>query len=123
VALPWVRMDTQWPHNPKFLMLVEDAKWRAIALYWAALGWSGAQGMDGFVPYYALPMVHGTKKNALELVEVALWVPTSGGWDINGYSEFQPSSEEHEKRSKRARDAAMTRWHGKNGNGSTPDPP
>jgi hypothetical protein len=117
MALPWVRMDTQWPHNPKFLMLVEDGRWRAISVYWAALGWTGAQGLDGFVPYYALPQVHATRKVAGELVEVSLWHPCEGGWEINGYIEFQPSSEEHALRSKRARDAAMVRWHGRNGNG------
>jgi hypothetical protein len=48
---------------------------------------------------------------------VSLWHPCEGGWEINGYIEFQPSSEEHALRSKRARDAAMVRWHGRNGNG------
>ena len=115
MPLPWVRMDTQWPHNPKFLMLVEDGKWRAVAVYWAGLGWSAAQGLDGFVPYYALPQVHATRKNAGELVEVALWHPCEGGWLINGYAEFQPSNEEHQARSKRAQAAAMVRWHGRNG--------
>lgn len=117
MALPWVRMDTQWPHNPKFLMLVEDGRWRAIAVYWASLGWSGAQGQNGFVPYYALAQVHATRRNANELVEVALWDPAEGGWDIHDYADFQPSSEEHELRSKKARAAAMVRWHGRNGNG------
>lgn len=115
MALPWVRMDTQWPQNPKFLMLVEDKKWRAIAVYWAALGWSGAQGQNGFVPYFALPQVHATRKEASELVQVSLWDMAEGGWDIHDFNEFQPSSEEHERRSSKARNAAMVRWHGKNG--------
>lgn len=115
MALPWVRMDTQWPHNPKFLMLVGDGKWRAVSVYWAALGWSGAQGLDGFVPYYALAQVHATKRQATELVAVSLWHACEGGWEINDFNEFQPSSEEHTLRSKKARDAALIRWHGKGG--------
>jgi hypothetical protein len=110
MALPWVRMDTQWPHNPKFLILVEEKKWRSITVYWAAVGWSGAQGQNGFIPAYALPMIHGTKKEAAELTEVGLWDMAQGGWDIHDWSEYQPSTEEHEKRSQRARAAAQKRW-------------
>ena len=119
MALPWMRMDTQWPQNPKFLQLVGDGKWRAIAAYWAGLAWTGAQGEDGFVPYFVLPMIHAVRRNADELVAVALWHPYEGGWVINGYTEFQPTSEEHALRSKKARDAALVRWHGQSG-GSPP---
>jgi len=108
-------MDTQWPHNPKFLMLAEDGKWRAIAVYWASLAWSAAQGQCGFVPYYALSQILGTKKQAGELLEVRLWDPAEGGWSIHDFAEFQPSHEEHERRRKRAQDAALARWHGANG--------
>jgi hypothetical protein len=110
VALPWVRLDTQWPHNPKFLILAEDKKWRAITVYMGALAWSGAQGQNGYIPAYALSMIHGTKKEASDLVEVNLWLPAQGGWDINDWTEYQPSSEEHEARSQRARAAAQKRW-------------
>jgi hypothetical protein len=110
MALPWVRLDTQWPHNPKFLTLVEDKKWRAIAVYMGSLAWSGAQGQAGFIPRSALPMLHGTTKEAAELVSVRLWIPAQGGWDINGWSEYQPTNDEHEERSRKARDAANIRW-------------
>lgn len=113
MGLPWVRMDCQWPHNPKFLMLVEDKKWRAISVYWSALGYSGAQGTAGFVPYYALSVIHATKKEAGELVGVGLWHPCDGGYQVNDWDTHQPSSEENERRSKKARDAALVRWHGK----------
>ncbi len=112
-GLPWVRMDTSWPQNPKFLQLAGDGKWRAIAVYWAALAYSGGQGLDGFVPFYVLPMIHGLPRNATELIAVNAWVPCEGGWQINGYDEFQVSSEENALRSKRAREKAMVRWHGR----------
>lgn len=110
MALPWIRLDTQWPHNPKFLILAEDKKWRAIAVYMAALAWSGAQGQNGFVPAYALPMIHGTRKEAAELADVHLWLMCPGGWNINDWDQYQPSTEEHAARSERARTAAQKRW-------------
>ena len=110
MALPWVRMDTQWPHNPKFLMLAEDKQWRAIVGYWAGLAWSGAQGQSGFVPYYALPTSLSTRREAEQLCDVRLWIPGEGGYQINDWTEYQPTNEEHERRSERARIAAQKRW-------------
>jgi len=110
VALPWVRLDTGFPMNPKVLMLAEDKKWQSITVYIGGLAYSGMHGTDGFLPASCLPFVHGTKRNATDLVSVGLWVPTSGGWDINGWREFQPTSEEHEKRRQKAKDAAYARW-------------
>lgn len=110
-TLSWVRLDCQWPQNPKFLMLVEDKRFRAICVYMGGLSWSGGQGQNGFIPYYALAAIHGTRKEAGELVDVSLWHVCEGGWQINDWAEYQPSTDEHEARSKRARDAAMVRWH------------
>jgi hypothetical protein len=112
MPLPWGRMDNNWYTNPKFLMLAGDKKWKAIAVHWGGLGWSNSHGQNGFIPYYALPVFHGTRKEADELVAVALWHPCEGGWEINGFTEFQLTNEETEARSRKARDAAMVRWHG-----------
>lgn len=117
MGLPWVRLDTQWPSNPKFLMLVEDKKWRSICLYMAALGYAGVHGTDGFIPSVALPMLHATKREASDLVDVALWVPAPGGWDINGWAEFQPSQEDAKKRRDKAKTAAQARWARKSNEG------
>lgn len=112
-GLMWVRQDVAWPRNTKFLMLIEDKKFKAICLYWAALGWTAEQGQNGFVPYYALSSISGamTRRDAVDLVSVALWMETEGGWDIHDYAEHQPSTEEHAKRSERARNAAHVRWN------------
>jgi hypothetical protein len=110
MALPWVRLDTGFAQNPKILHLIEDKKWQAVTVYVASLGYSGQHGTDGFIPNAALPFVHGTKKQATDLVNVGLWVPGSGGYDINGWSEFQPSDEETKQRRERARAAAELRW-------------
>lgn len=110
MALPWVRLDTSFPQNPKVLMLTEDKKWQSITVYIAGLAYSGAQGTDGFLPSSCLSFLHGTKRNATDLCTVGLWMARRGGWDINGWTEFQPSSDEHQERSKRARLAAEERW-------------
>lgn len=119
MGLPWVRLDTQWPHNPKFLMLAEDKKWRAMCVYFAGLAWSGGQGTNGFIPYYTISVIQGTKREANELIAVRLWHPCEGGWQINDWADYQESNEETERRSKKARDAAMVRWHG-NAPGNAP---
>src|SRR6266568_3069286 len=99
----WVRMDCGWPQNPKFLDLVDDRHWRAITAYWAGLGWTAMHGHDGFIPRSALPLSHGTSKEAGQLVDVGLWLPGQGGWDVNDYKEYQRSNAEQEERSQRAR--------------------
>lgn len=115
MALPWVRMDTGFAQNPKVLHLIEDKKWQSIVVYVASLGYSGQHGTDGFIPESALPFLHAIKKNATELVSVGLWRPCRGGFDINGWTEFQPSNAENEARKAKAKAAAEIRWAKKNG--------
>lgn len=115
MALPWVRLDTQWPQNPKFLMLAEDKNWRAITVYMAGLAYSGAHGTKGFLPALALPMLHGTRREAACLVEMRLWLPQQGGWDINGWDDFQPDTDDAQARRERAIKAARARWARKEG--------
>ncbi len=112
MGLPWVRLDTQFSSNPKILYLIQDKKFRAAFVWVASLGYSGAHGTDGFIPAAALPFLHATKTDAKSLAEVGLWVETIGGWEINGWADFQQSSEESQLRKKKAKDAAMARWHG-----------
>ena len=112
MGLPWVRLDTQFPSNPKILYLIEDKKFRAAFVWAASLAYSGAHGTDGFIPAAALVFIHGTKSDAAALVDVGLWTAVPGGWEINGWNEFQPSDAESQERKKKARAAAMARWHG-----------
>ena len=112
MGLPWVRLDTQFPSNPKVLYLIEDKKFRAAFVWTASLAYAGEHGTDGFIPAAALPFLHATKRDAAALVEVGLWVISGNGWEINSWAEFQPSNEETQERKKKARDAAMKRWHG-----------
>lgn len=115
MGLPWVRLDSQFAQNPKMLYLIEDKKFRAAFVWAASLGYSGAQGTDGFLPSACLPFLHASRTDAKALVDVGLWTTVPGGWEINSWSEFQPSNEETQERKRKARDAAMKRWHGDKG--------
>jgi hypothetical protein len=111
VSLPWVRLDTQFATNPKVLLLVEAKQHRALFVYCCALGYSGAHGTNGFIPKGALPFVHGTKRDADQLVSVGLWVPTPTGYDINDWADYQQTGQEMAARRTKAQAAAMARWH------------
>lgn len=85
---------------------------RAAFVYICGLSVSGSQGSDGFVSEESLPFAHGRRADAALLVEFEFWIPQPGGWLINGWEEFQQSSEETQLRRKRAQAAAAMRWNG-----------
>ena len=97
MSLPWVRLDSTFPANVKVLQLIDAKKHRAINLYTFGLAWSGHQGTDGFIPTYALRMIHGTKADADALVEVGLWDAYDNGWRVHDWDTYQPNGEVREK--------------------------
>lgn len=113
MPLPWVRLDTAFPYNPKLLaMLAEKEGHRAGLVYICGLSYSGAHGTDGFIPREALPFIHGRMIDASRLVRHGFWWDQPGGWLINGWVEFQQTSEENQARRKRAQAGAAARWEG-----------
>lgn len=112
MPLPWVRLDTSMPDNPKILHLIESHKeGRAAAFVWCcSLAYSGKHGTDGFITKSALPRLNGQTVHARLLVEHQFWKDEGVGWSINGWDEFQESNEDTRKRSERARTAAFRRW-------------
>lgn len=119
MGLPWVRLDTQFPQNPKLLELTAAGKWRAAFVWTTSLAYAGAHGTNGYLPDACLPFLHATKQTAVELVKVGLWVQDVGGWQINGWDEFQVSDEAAKARSEKARQAALKRWKGSSGGAET----
>jgi hypothetical protein len=118
LPLPWVRLDTAFPYNPKLLaMIAERDGHRAGLVYVCSLGYSGAHGTDGFIPSEALPFIHGRPADANRLVRNGFWVEQPGGWLINGWAEFQESSVETQERRRKAQLAARTRWDKAKANG------
>jgi hypothetical protein len=113
MPLPWVRLDTAMPDNPKIIDLVDGNKeGRAAAFVWVcSLAYAGKHGTDGFIPKGALARINGRPVDARLLVQIGLWKDEMGvGWSIPGWAEFQESSEETQARSAKARTAAFARW-------------
>jgi hypothetical protein len=113
MPLPWVRLDTAMPDNPKVLALAElgDRGLAAAFVWTCSLAYSGKHGLDGFIPKNALVRINGKPVHARLLVDMHLWKDEGIGWSINGWDEFQESTEDTQKRSDKARKAALTRWH------------
>jgi hypothetical protein len=111
MSLQWVRLDTAMPDNPKIIDLCDDRAGKAAAFVWVcSLAYSGKHGTDGFIPRGALSRINGAAADARLLVGAGLWKDEGVGWSINGWAEFQPSTEETQARSDKARRAAFARW-------------
>lgn len=112
MPLPWVRLDTSMPDNPKILHLIDSHKEGAAAAFvWiCSLAYCGKHGTDGFIIRSALSRINGKALHARLLVENGLWKDEGVGWTINGWAEFQESTAESQARSEKARLAAFKRW-------------
>lgn len=119
MPLPWVRLDTAMPDNPKVIALAEigDRGLAAAFVWTCSLAYSGKHGTDGYLPRGVLPRINGKPTHARLLVDHGLWKPEPAGWTINGWLDFQESTVETQARSERARAAAEARWAGKAGKG------
>ena len=109
-GMSWVRLECSFPRNPKVLDLVHAKGFRAVTAYIAGLAYSGEHGLDGFLPESALPYLHATTATASQLVAVGLWDPQHGGWDIHDWADYQPTSEQVERRKAAAKRNAEARW-------------
>lgn len=110
-ALNWSRLDANFATNHKTIALMGSrAGEHALLVYVFSHGYAASHGTDGFIPKGAIGLFHGSLKDAATLVEAGLWDAVNGGWEIHDWREYQPSSEEAQKRSERARHAAARRW-------------
>ncbi|ATN88679.1 hypothetical protein SEA_DEMSCULPINBOYZ_84 [Mycobacterium phage Demsculpinboyz] len=114
-GLKWIRLETTLFENPKLLYLQEDKQYRTIVSYLQGMCYSGRHGLAGFVPKAALRVIGATQSDATRLVREGLWNPAPGGWQINGWDEYQLSNEEAVRRSEKAKKAAAARWAQRNG--------
>jgi hypothetical protein len=110
VGLPWVRLDTQFPSNPKVLELVAAKQWRALCVYLSSLAYCGQHGTDGYIPDTALPFIHATRKEANVLVEHSMWDIEQCGWAVHDWDECQVSDEATRRRRVRAMKGGVARW-------------
>jgi hypothetical protein len=117
MTLQWVRLETSLPDHPKVLALIDAKKHKAVMAYCLGLAYCGRHELDGYIPKSALRFIHASKSDAEALCMVGLWTPTPTGYEINGWGEFQPTSEERAKAKARAKGAAMARWEKEKNNG------
>lgn len=109
MGLPWVRLDTQFPSNPKVLELAANKQYKAAFAYLCSLAYAGQHGTDGYLPETCLMFIHATKTEANQLVNVGLWIPAPAGWDIHGWDEFQVSDDAARKRRERAQKGGIAK--------------
>ncbi len=113
MGMQWVRLDVAFPRNHKVLALLAQRNGsNAVVTYVCGLAYAGEQGTNGFIPREALAHIHGSLRNAEALTDAGLWHKQAGGWVVNGWEEFQPSTEEMKQRKVRAEAGAAARWDG-----------
>ena len=111
-GLPWVRLDSNIGTNRKVARLLAQRDGsKAFALYVIALGWAGGHGTDGRIPAYMLPMLHGSTRLALLLVELELWETLDEDhYGIRNYADRQELARVTEAKQQGKRRAICIRW-------------
>lgn len=111
MGLPWIRLDTSMPDNPKVLRLLDERDGHRAVLVWIfCWTYAGKHGTDGFIPKNSMPFVHGRAADFARLVAEDALEVVPGGWSIPGWGEFQESNEASQMRRERAQRAAAKRW-------------
>lgn len=120
-GLPWVRMDTDIPSNPKVAVFVATHGQKGLAalcVWHFAIEYSGAHSTDGLIDKAVLKLIHGSPLHARLLVDGGFFEAAENGWRLVGYDDHQPSrktvEELSEVRAAAGRKGAEKRW----GNGN-----
>lgn len=96
--------------NPKLLYLKDEKQFKTIVIHLESMTYSGRHGLAGFIPKAALRVIGATNRDAEKLVIAGLWAPVSGGWEINGWDEYQVAGMDEKTRRDRAQKGAAARW-------------
>lgn len=91
--MTWVRLDDGFPEHPKIDAAGGDAAW----LHVCALAYCNRALTDGFVAAERIGRLSDRKsprRLAARLVEVGLWRPVDGGYEIHDYHDYQPTRAE-----------------------------
>lgn len=111
--MAWIRLETGVVHHPKVMELRARKQYRAVMGWLLSMPLSAAQGSDGLITKSSLPLLDITTKEANQLIDVGLWKPVQGGYEINDWDEYNPQGI-YQKRSKAGKKGACSRWHGPN---------
>ena len=111
MGLPWIRLDTSMPDNPKLLGLLTEKEGHRAAFVWVCcMAYAGKHETAGFITREAVSKVNGRAADMRMLVAVGLLIECAGGWNIHAWDEFQVSTEDALQRKARAQKAAAVRW-------------
>ena len=111
MGLPWIRLDTSMPDNPKLLGLLTEKDGHRAAFVWiCAMSYAGKHGTDGFIPRESVTRINGRNADMARLVAHDFLEVVAGGWSVRGWDEFQLSNEEAKARREKAQRAAQIRW-------------
>jgi hypothetical protein len=111
MGLPWIRLDTSMPDNPKLLGLLTEKEGHRAAFVWVCcMAYAGKHETAGFIPREAMARVNARSADMARLVHAGLLTHGAGGWDINSWAEFQLTDESAIARREKARKAAAARW-------------
>src|SRR5689334_9611135 len=105
MGLPWIRMDVNMFDHPKMLGLLESGDYRAVVVHLAGMAYCGKHSTAGFIPREVLRRIEGRPSDVKRLVSEGFWTESAGGWDINGWDEYQVSDDAALKRRDKARNA------------------
>lgn len=116
MTLPWVRLDTSMPDNPKIVELcaARGDVGRAAAFVWVcSMAYAGKHGTDGFISRAVLARLNGLPKHAKLLVEFRLWddLPPKG-WLVHDYADYNPTVATLEQLADSARAGGRARMNG-----------
>ena len=111
----WLKLDDGFAENSK----IETLSDRAFRLHVTAMCYCAKNLTDGYISERGarvcgvLANNSRPMRNVSELVEKGLWHAVDGGWEINDYLEYNPTSEEakalRRKRSEAGRKGGLTR--------------
>jgi hypothetical protein len=102
--MSWVRVDDGFCQHPK----VQGCSDRAFRLHVAGICYCARNLTDGFIAAGAVRMIaataniHSPSKVVAQLVDLALWHRIEGGWEINGYLDYNPSAEQVKEERRKA---------------------
>jgi hypothetical protein len=102
--MTWAKLDDGFYRHPKSRAAGKDGR----ALFVASLCWAASHLTDGFIATHDLGLIAAEaevkpRPTANRLVQVGMWEPVDGGWQIHDYLDFNPTAEAAlDKRRKRA---------------------
>lgn len=110
-TMGWARLNSGIAFDPEVRELVKnDAGRRAYILFTFMLTWSVQDKSDGFVPRSMLPLLGGTQRDAVKLVELRWLEYAEGGWLIRSFADWQETTEDMDRKDQLGRRNRCAGW-------------